>query len=88
MFSASRRAQSVGVLRFSLVLTNDRSIARWQIHRADCPIVVKLVKLGAFADIRSALSVDALIANEHLLHEWGKGHEIMPCCSSGEDCES
>jgi hypothetical protein len=73
------------MLRFSLVLTKDPGLTRWQIHTSDCPDVPALIKNGAFVEIVSARSAQALIASEIALRHGNACTEqdfaIMPCCN-------
>jgi hypothetical protein len=72
------------MLRFSLVRTNHIGLTRWQIHKADCPDVIKLMKEGAFTEILSAPSAERIVESELDIHAkdgWTEyDYEIMPCC--------
>jgi hypothetical protein len=68
--------------RFAVVLTNDPTMRRWQVHRADCPDVAKLISKGGFADYASAVSASALLRSELISQTKyvTAGYDIMPCC--------
>ena len=78
------------VMQFHLVsLNNETSTGeRWQIYKANCRDIEKLVKRGDGADVVSAESPEALIASQlaDQLSEMGwtaEDFRIMPCCRDG-----
>ena len=77
-------------MQFHLVsLNNDTTTGeRWQIHKANCRDIEKLVKRGDRADVVIAESPEALIASQlaDQLSEMGwtaEDFRIMPCCKDG-----
>jgi hypothetical protein len=48
------------VLRFALLITNDPARSGWEIYLSDCPDVMKMVRLGAFAQILTVSSAVVL----------------------------
>jgi hypothetical protein len=66
-------------------LTKNPALTRWQIHKSDCPDVLKMVQDGAFAQFLSADSAES-IRQAELGISAGDGRTqkdltIMPCCS-------
>jgi hypothetical protein len=72
------------MLRFSLVRIEDFGWTRWQVHKADCPDIKKLIKEGAFMEIVSAVSPEALVQSEIDFHlDDGRikdDYAILTCC--------
>jgi hypothetical protein len=78
------------VMQFHLVSLNTETTTgeRWQIHKANCRDIEKMVKHGDRADIVTAESPEALIASQlaDQLSEMGwtaEDFRIMPCCKDG-----
>jgi hypothetical protein len=74
------------MLRFALLMTRDKTLKRWQIHKSDCPDVITLIRRNAFAQILSAESPEALVERELEGAKDGRARsdiEIMPCCKAG-----
>jgi hypothetical protein len=72
------------MLRFSLVLTNDAGLTKWEIHRAECPDVAKMLKNGAFVEVFSAVSAEHFVKSELKFSNKELPaqdcYRIMPCC--------
>jgi hypothetical protein len=76
------------MLRLALLITNNRSLSRLQIHSSTCPDVMKLFRRGAFVQILSAFSPESLKLTE-LLSSFKSVQDandcmIMPCCRQVE----
>jgi hypothetical protein len=70
-------------LRFSLVLTTDAGLTKWEIHRAECPDVSTKLRSGAFVEVVSADSAEHFVKTELQLISADvpdKPYIIMPCC--------
>jgi hypothetical protein len=80
----SLKSPPVSSLRFALLVTNDVTLARWQIHTAECTSVMKMVRNGAFAQFLSADSAEAIRQVEVAIHgnhaRTATDFKIMPCC--------
>jgi hypothetical protein len=71
-------------MRFAVVSTNQPGLSRWEIHTPECPDVHVWMHKGAFVEIVSANSPEALVHRELIL--WANAvcskedFQIMPCC--------
>ena len=75
------------VFRFALLITKDPALSRWEIHKSDCPNVLKMIRRGAFAQILSGSSAESIKQTELGIKADGRTHEdivIMPCCRAGQ----
>jgi hypothetical protein len=77
-------------MQFHLVSLNNEvpTGERWQIHKASCGDVEKMVKRGDRAEIVTAESPEVLVASQlaDQLSEMGwtvEDFRIMPCCKDG-----
>ncbi len=70
--------------RFALIVTRNRALSKWQVHRAQCPDVLQMVSRGAFAQILSSKSAECLRQTElEIPANYNRTYNdcvIMPCC--------
>jgi len=68
--------------RFALVVTNDPTLTRWEVHTSKCAAIQKLLIHGAFAQFLSAESAEALCQVEKVSFPEMSDEtcKVMPCC--------
>ena len=68
--------------RFALVVTNDPTLTRWEVHISICLAIRKLIAHGAFAQYLSADSAEDLCQREKdsFPEIRSDSCKIMSCC--------